>query len=285
MKQGKQGQRGASGPPELLVMMDAARRAGAGLMRRYRSRSRLVVEEKGRADFVSEADRQAERAIVACLGKAFPAYGLVTEESAPRRLAAAARFVIDPLDGTTNFLHGIPHFDVSIALQVDGRIEAGVVFSPAQDEMFFAARGRGAWLGKARLKVTPDRTFSRALVSTGIPHSSGRVRHARYLPMLEQVMWHAAGVRRMGAAALDLAYVAAGRCAVFFEMGLKTWDMAAGALIVEEAGGRVSDLDGRATYLESGEILATNGRLHARTLAMLRGSASAARSARTRLPP
>jgi myo-inositol-1(or 4)-monophosphatase len=256
--------------PELSAMMDAASRAGAGLMRRYRRRSELVVEQKGRADFVSEADREAERTIIARLGRAFPGHGFVTEESAPRRLEAVARFVIDPLDGTTNFLHGIPYFAVSIALQVGGRTQAGVVLDPAKDEMFVAERGQGAWLGKERLRVAPDRSFARALVSTGIPHASGRGRHARYLPMLEQVMWHAAAIRRMGAAALDLAYVAAGRSAVFFELGLKAWDMAAGSLLVAEAGGRVSAVDGSDAYMESGEVLATNGRLHARTLAMLR---------------
>src|ERR1035438_6614271 len=139
--------------PQLSAMIDAASRAGAGLMRRYRRRSELVVEEKGRADFVSEADREAERTIIALLGKAFPGHGLVTEESAPRRLDAAARFVIDPLDGTTNFLHGIPHFAVSIGLQVEGSMQAGVVFDPAKDEMFVAERGAGAWLGKQRLHV------------------------------------------------------------------------------------------------------------------------------------
>jgi len=270
-------------------MMDAASLAGQRLMRRYRRRAELVVEEKGTADFVSEADREAERTIVARLGRAFPAYGFVTEESAPRRLGATARFVIDPLDGTTNFLHGIPHFAVSIALQVDGRVQAGVVLDPAKDEMFVAERGAGAWLGKERLRVASDRTFARAVVSTGIPHASGRARHPRYLPMLEQVMWHAAAIRRMGAAALDLAYVAAGRCAVFFELGLKPWDMAAGALLVAEAGGRVTSVDGSDGYLESGEVLATNGRLHAQTLGLLRAgrarrSGSTARPARTRSP-
>ena len=268
--------------PELSAMMEAASLAGAGLMRRYRRRSRLVVEQKGRADFVSEADRQAERTIITRLGRAFPGHGFVTEESAPRRLGASGRFVIDPLDGTTNFLHGVPHFAVSIAFQVDGRVEAGVVLDPAKDEMFVAQRGAGAWLGKERLGVAADRTFARALVSTGIPHASGRARHARYLPMLERMMWHAAAIRRMGAAALDLAYVAAGRSAVFFELGLKPWDIAAGALLVVEAGGRVSGVDGSDGYLESGEVLATNGRLHRRTLSLLRGrarpgSASAAR--------
>jgi myo-inositol-1(or 4)-monophosphatase len=274
---------------ELAAMMDAASFAGQRLMRRYRRRSQLVVEQKGPADFVSEADREAERTIVARLGKAFPGYGFVTEESAPRRLGASARFVIDPLDGTTNFLHGIPHFAVSIALQVDGRVRAGVVHDPAKDEMFVTERGAGAWLGKERLRVASDRTFARAVVSTGIPHASGRARHPRYLPMLEQMMWHAAAIRRMGAAALDLAYVAAGRCAVFFELGLKPWDMAAGALLVVEAGGRVTGVDGSDGYLESGEVLATNGRLHAQTLGLLRAgrarrSGSTARPARTRSP-
>jgi myo-inositol-1(or 4)-monophosphatase len=254
-------------------MMDAASRAGAGLMRRYHRRSELVVEQKGRADFVSVADREAERTIVAHLRRAFPKHGFVMEESAPRKLDAAARFVIDPLDGTTNFLHGIPHFAVSIGFQIDGRLEAGVVFDPAKDEMFVAQHGAGAWLGKQRLAVAPDRSFARAVVSTGIPHASGRRRHARYLPMLEQVMWHAAAIRRLGAAALDLAYVAAGRSAVFFELGLKPWDLAAGALLVIEAGGRVTDVDGSDGYISSGEVLATNGRLHARTLGLLRAKA------------
>jgi len=257
---------------ELSAMMDAASRAGAGLMRRYLRRSELVVEEKGRADFVSMADREAEGTIVKLLSKAFPGCGFVAEESAPRSLDAAARFVIDPLDGTTNFLHGIPHYAVSIGLQVDGVMMAGVVFDPAKEEMFVAERGGGAWLGKQRLQVAPDRSFARAVVSTGIPHASSRSRHARYLPMLEQAMWHAAAIRRLGAAALDLAYVAAGRCAVFFELGLKPWDLAAGALLVEEAGGRVTEVDGGKDYMRSGEILATNGRLHARTLALLRAA-------------
>lgn len=275
--------------PELSAMMDAASLAGDRLMRRYRRRSELVVEQKGRADFVSEADREAERTIVARLGREFPGYGFVTEESAPRRLGATARFVIDPLDGTTNFLHGIPHFAVSIALQVDGRVEAGVVLDPAKGEMFVAQRGAGAWQNDERIHVAPDRTFLRAVVSTGIPHASGRARHARYLPMLERVMWHAAAIRRLGAAALDLAYVAAGRAAVFFELGLKPWDMAAGALLVVEAGGRVTGVDGGDAFLESGEVLATNGRLHARTLELLRGprarrSGSRARPARIRRP-
>lgn len=271
--------------PELVAMMRAASSAGAGLMRRYRRRSELVVEQKGRADFVSAADREAEDVIVSRLGRAFPGHGFLTEESAPRNLSAAARFVVDPLDGTTNFLHGIPHFAVSIALEVDGVVQAGVVHDPAKDEMFAAERGRGAWLGGRHLRVSTDRTYERALVSTGIPHASGRHRHARYLPMLESVMWHAAAIRRLGAAALDLAYVAAGRSDVFFELGLKAWDMAAGALIVTEAGGRVTSVDGSSAYMDSGEILATNGRLHRRTLELLRSSAprraSAARSRRT----
>jgi myo-inositol-1(or 4)-monophosphatase len=275
--------------PELTAMVDAARRAGASLMRRYRRRTELEVELKGPADFVSEADREAERIAVARLAKAFPRHGFVTEESPPERVGAASRFVIDPLDGTTNFLHGIPHFCVSIGLELDGRVAAGVVYDPPKDEMFVAERGKGAWLGRKPMRVTADRTFARALVATGIPHANALPRHARYLPMLEAAMREAAGIRRMGAAALDLAYVAAGRTAVFFELGLKRWDMSAGTLLVEEAGGRVTEPAGGGDYLESGEVLATNGRLHARAIAMLRrlpqaaspGRASAGRRPRT----
>lgn len=264
-------------------MIDAAQRAGVSLMRRFRRRGELRVELKGRADFVSEADREAERIIVTRLGRAFPRHGLVTEESPPHQEGSASRFVIDPLDGTTNFLQGIPHFAVSIGLQVDGRLAAGVVFDPSKDEMFVAEAGKGAWLGRQALAVTDDRTFARALLATGIPHANARRAHARYLPMLEAAMREVAGIRRMGAAALELAYVAAGRTAVFFELGLKPWDLAAGALLVREAGGRVTDAEGGDAFLDSGDVVATNGRLHPRVLAMLRspGPASAARRART----
>jgi myo-inositol-1(or 4)-monophosphatase len=254
---------------ELPAMMDAARRAGAGLMRRFRALSGLRVELKGPADFVSEADRESERTIRARLLRAFPDHGFVMEESAATAPGARLRFVVDPLDGTTNFLHGVPHFAVAIALEENGVPVAGLVYDVSKDEMFVAERGRGAWLERTRLHVSGDRDLSRALVATGIPHANTPHRHARYLGMLAEVMREAAGIRRFAAAALDLAYVAAGRYAVFFELGLSRWDVAAGSLLVREAGGRVTEPEGGGKYLESGNVLATNGRLHRRVLAML----------------
>lgn len=263
---------------ELKEMTKAARRAGESLMRRYHRRDRLRVELKGRGDFVSEADREAERVVMGDLSRVFPTHGFLAEESPARGAGATARFIVDPLDGTTNFLHGIPHWAVSIGLEVEGELVAGVIYDPAKDELFAAERGRGAWLGRARLQVAQDRTFARAVVSTGIPHASGRARHARYLPMLAAAMHEAAAIRRLGAAALDLAYVAAGRHAMFWELGLKPWDLAAGIVLVEEAGGRVTTVTGEDDVLGSGEVLATNGRLHGQALALLRGRSRAGRA-------
>jgi myo-inositol-1(or 4)-monophosphatase len=263
--------------------MSAARRAGDGLMVRFFARDKLKIELKGRADFVSAADRESEDLLRSLLLARYPRHGFLTEESAPIVGAdARTRFVVDPLDGTTNFLHGVPHFAVAVALEVEGELVAGVVHDPAKDEMFVAEKGRGAWLKGQRLHVTRDRDLSRAIVATGIPHAGARHRHARYLEMLREVMYEAAGIRRLAAAALDLSYVAAGRFAVFFELGLKPWDVAAGSLLVREAGGVISQPDGGDGYLESGDVLATNGHLHAPTLTMLRRATRRAASAKPR---
>jgi myo-inositol-1(or 4)-monophosphatase len=263
--------------PELATMIAAARTAGVGLMRNFRNRSALVVKLKGPADFVSNADLESEHALRNALLGAYPACGFMTEESeAIVGADASARFIVDPLDGTTNFLHGVPHFAISIALERAGRIVAGVVFDPAMDEMFVGEVGKGAWLGGERLRVSSDLDLSGALVGTGIPQLGRPARHAAYLVQLAGVMREAAGVRRMAAAALDLAYVAAGRFAVFFEFGLAPWDVAAGMLLVREAGGQVSEPAGGAGVLSSGDVLATNGRLHEPMLALLgRGVPSA----------
>jgi myo-inositol-1(or 4)-monophosphatase len=256
---------------DLQVMMQAAKRAGAGLMPRFRERASLEVELKGPADFVSAADRESEDLLRSMLLRRYPRYGFLTEESAQTVGADEhTRFVVDPLDGTTNFLHGVPHFAVAVALQHEGEVVAGVVHDVPKNETFVAEKGRGAFLNGQRLRVAGDRDLSRALVGVGIPHANSRPRHARHLAMLAEVMREAAGIRRFAAAALDLSYVAAGRFAVFFEMGLAPWDIAAGSLLVREAGGTVSEPDGGRQFLESGDILATNGRLHASTLAMLR---------------
>ena len=257
-------------------MMAAARMAGQRLMQHFRQRDRLVVNLKGPADFVTTADLDSQTVLLAALGQAFPDHGFLAEEDAGEaRSTSRSRFVIDPLDGTSNFLHGIPHFAIAIALERAGRVVAGLVFDPPKDEMFVAELGRGAWCGGARLRVSSDGDLSTALVGTGIPHANAKHRHAAYLPTLASVMREAAGVRRMAAAALDLAYVAAGRVAAFYEYGLSRWDVAAGGLLVLEAGGRVSKPDGGEGYLESGDVLATNGRLHERMLRLVAAPRSA----------
>jgi len=276
---------------ELTDMTRAAERAGQGLMRRFRTRSELQVELKGPADFVSEADRESEDLLRSVLLRRYPSYGFLMEESAPTAGSAqGTRFIVDPLDGTTNFLHGVPHFAVAVALERDGQIVAGVVHDPAKRETFVAERGRGARLGTQPMRVSSDRDLSQALFATGIPHRNSVPRHARYLKVLRAAMREAAGIRRLGAAALDLAYVAAGRFAVFFERGLSPWDVAAGSLLVQEAGGRITEPDGGADFVASGNVLATNGRLHRPMLAMVAGPRSrsappsSARS-RRRTPP
>jgi myo-inositol-1(or 4)-monophosphatase len=271
---------------ELATMVDAATVAGKGLMGRLHDRKGLAVHVKRQADFVSEADLESERTLRDMLLGVFPTFGMLAEESAPTGSTAGAgkdRFIVDPLDGTTNFLHGIPHFAIAIALERDGQVVAGLVYDVPKDEMFVADVGRGAWLitGHARhvetgaaealerLAVSADRDFSRALVATGVPHAGSRIPHETYLPMLANVMREAAGIRRMAAAALDLAYVSAGRVAAFFEFGLAPWDLAAGALLVHEAGGQVTTPTGTPTFMETGNVLATNAALHPAMLAIL----------------
>jgi myo-inositol-1(or 4)-monophosphatase len=257
---------------ELSTMIAAAERAGAGLMRWFRERSHLTIELKGPADYVSTADLESEQTLKSILLGAHPRRGFVGEESAPggeSRTAHQERYIVDPLDGTTNFLRGVPHFAVSIALESAGRLVAGVVFDPAKNEMFVAEHGCGAWLAAAPASVSADVDLSTALVGTGIPHSNARHRHASYLELLRRAMHDAAGIRRLGSAALDLAYVAAGRFGVYFEFGLSPWDIAAGVVLVQEAGGRVTEPGGGDRFLASGDVVATNGRLHPRMIALL----------------
>jgi myo-inositol-1(or 4)-monophosphatase len=269
---------------ELSAMIAAARLAGAGLMRHFEQRDRLVVEQKGTADFVSTADLESQTTLVGALSAAFPGYGFLAEEKGQSSGAAESRFVIDPLDGTTNFLHGLPHFAIAIALERAGKVIAGVVFDPAKDEMFAGERGRGAWCGATRLHVSAATNLLGAVVGTGIPHAGSRVRHDRYLPTLASVMRHAAGVRRYAAAALDLSYVAAGRFGAFYEYGLNRWDVAAASLLVQEAGGRVTEPSGGEDYLESGDVLATNGRLHEQMQRLLAAPRASSRLLRARRP-
>lgn len=250
------------------VMQKAARKASRGLLRDFGEVEQLQISRKGPADFVSKADQRAEEVIYEILAEARPGYGFVMEESGIKEgTDKTHRFIIDPLDGTTNFLHGIPHFAVSIALErnLEGTPElvAGVVYSPITDEMFFAEKGKGAYINDGRLggadrrlRPTKRDLFSNSLFSTGIPFL-GRPGHARLLRELHQVMAASSGVRRLGAASLDLAWTAAGRYDGFWERGLAIWDIAAGVIICEEAGLRVESLTDGAV-LDTGDVIITN---------------------------
>jgi len=250
----------------LNVMVGAAMKAGRGLARDFGEVQNLQVSVKGPGDFVSNADNRAEDVIGAELRRARPDYGFLMEESGERQgRDKQHRWIVDPLDGTTNFLHGIPIFAVSIALEREGQIVAGVIYNPAMDELYVAERGAGAFMNDRRLRVSGRRELSQCVIGTGIPHL-GKAGHGRFLEQQRRVMAEVSGVRRMGAAALDLAYVASGRLDGFWEQGLSAWDVAAGILIVREAGGFVTDLGGGATMLESGQICAGNEAIHRKLL-------------------
>lgn len=244
------------------VMVQAARKAGRGLKRDFGELERLQVSRKGPGNFVTIADRRAEETLYAELEKARPGYGFLGEEGGERPgTDATHRWIVDPLDGTTNFLHAIPQFAISIALERENVLVAAVIFNPATDELFVAERGKGAFLNDQRLRVAGREHFADAVVACGLPHF-GRGDLALFRREFAQVQEKVAGLRRFGAAALDLAWVAAGRFDAFWERDLSPWDMAAGILIIREAGGFVTDLDGGEAMLEKGHIIAGNDRMH-----------------------
>ncbi|CAA7619311.1 inositol monophosphatase family protein [Magnetospirillum sp. SS-4] len=256
----------------LNVMMGAARKAARSLVRDYGEVEHLQVSMKGPADFVSSADIRCEKTLRAELKKARPGFGFLLEEGG--EIAGddkSHRWIIDPIDGTTNFLHGIPNFCISIGLERDGEMVAGVVYQPLGDEMFHAEKGAGAFLNERRLRVSARRKMEECVFTTGIPFH-GRPGHQTFLKELTAVMGQVAGIRRFGSAALDLAYVAAGRCDGYWEAGIKPWDIAAGIVLVKEAGGYVSDYDGGAAMLETGELVAANDHLHQPLLKLLRSA-------------
>ena len=244
------------------VMVQAAMKAGRSLSRDFGEVQNLQVSLKGPGDYVSQADRRAEEIIFTELTKARPSYSFLMEE---RGEVAGDddqhRFIVDPLYGTTNFLHGIPMFSVSIALERQGQLAAAVIYNPAMDELYTAERGGGAFMNDRRLRVAGRRHLPDAVVGTGIPHL-GRGHHGHALIELKNVMGEVAGVRRFGSAALDLAYVAAGRLDGFWESWLSPWDMAAGILMVREAGGFCTDLEGKQAMLDSGTVVAGNELIH-----------------------
>jgi len=256
--------------PVINVMTSAALKAARGLNRDFGEVEQLQVSVKGPSDFVSSADLRAERTLKTELQRARPGYGLLFEEGgAAEGSDPHHRWIVDPLDGTTNFLHGLPHFSISIALERDGDIVAGVIYDPTRDEMYWAEKGAGAFLNDRRLRVSARRQLGEALIATGFPFR-GRPKHPAYNATLARVMEATSGVRRFGSAALDLAYVAAGRCDGYWEFDLSPWDLAAGLLLVREAGGFVSDLAGGQGMMTSGDVLAANDHLHLPLAALIK---------------
>lgn len=250
---------------DINVMVRAAEKAGRALIRDFGEVEQLQVSRKGPADFVSAADTKAERIVRQELEKARPSFGFLMEEGGEIKGSdASVRWIIDPLDGTTNFLHGLPHFAISIALERSGEVVSGVIYDPVKDELFWAEKGQGAYLGDRRMRVSGRGRLPDALFATGIPFLGRQegTGHKKFLAQLEKVMANTSGVRRFGAASLDLAYVAAGRYDGFWETGLSAWDVAAGAIMVREAGGYISEIGGEAHKLDSPTILACNDRLY-----------------------
>ena len=257
----------------LNVMVAAARKAARGLKRDFGEIEKLQVSLKGPANFVSAADHRAEEVLRAELAKARPGYGFLGEEGGRQDGSDATHcWIVDPLDGTTNFLHGIPQFAISIALERESTIVAGVIYNPANEELFIAERGKGAFLNDQRLRVAARKRLAEAVVACGLPHL-GRGDLAQFRKEFAAVQEKVAGLRRFGAAALDLAWVAAGRLDAFWERNLSPWDMAAGLLMVREAGGFVSDLDGRDDIFGKSEVLAGNETMQRELLALIKAAA------------
>jgi len=256
--------------PMLSTAVKAARRAGSVINRGARDLDRLTVTAKGPKDFVSEVDHAAEAAIVDVLHSAYPDHAILAEEGTAKDANARAEYVwiVDPLDGTTNFLHGLPQYCVSIALEHKGHITQGVIYDPVRNDLFTATRGRGAFLNDHRMRVSRRQHLRDCLVGTGFPFRDGSDLET-YIKMMRAMMIECAGLRRPGSAALDLAYVAAGYYDGFWEVGLNAWDVAAGSLLILEAGGLVGDLVGDNSYLYGGQVIAANPRIFAQMVKVL----------------
>ena len=256
--------------PMLNIAIKAARAAGSIINRAALDLELLKVGTKGPNDYVTEVDRRAEEVIIQILLEAYPGHGILAEESGSEHGAKDSEYVwiIDPLDGTTNFLHGFPVYAVSIALAYRGQVQQAVVYDPTRNDLFFASKGRGAFLNDRRLRVSKRLRLSDALVGTGFPFRKGD-NFKRYVKMFEEVMQSCAGLRRPGAAALDLCYVAAGYYDGFFETGLSPWDVAAGSLIITEAGGLIGNFTGESDYLYQREVVAGNPKIYGQLVQIL----------------
>ena len=251
--------------PIINIMTKAAYKAGNILIKDFREVENLQVSKKGIGDFVTSADLNSEKTIIKELGKAISDIEIISEETNSKILKNdEKKWIIDPLDGTLNFLHGLPHFAISIALMYKQEIVSGVIYDPIKDELFWSEKGMGSFVNNTRIRVSSRNDLKNSLVSTGIPWKGMEQNHKNYLKILENVMKNCSGVRRYGAAALDLAYVAAGRYDAFWEFGLKIWDIAAGSLLVKEAGGFVGNLSNndQENFLYTGNVFACNNSLN-----------------------
>lgn len=261
--------------PAMTVMVAAVRKAARGLQRDFGEIENLQVSMKGPGDFVSAADRKAEKVLFEELNKARPGYGFLMEEGgAVEGSDKSHRWIIDPLDGTTNFLHGIPHFAISVGLERDGQMVAGVIYNPITDELYLAEKGQGAFLNDRRIRVSARREITQCVIGCGIPHI-GRPGHEEFIKEERAVMLNCSGVRRMGAASLDLAYVAAGRYDGFWERALAPWDMAAGIVLVREAGGTVSNAEGGDDIFGQSSIMAGNEMIYGQLAKVLKAARNA----------
>ncbi|HRP34572.1 MAG TPA: inositol monophosphatase family protein [Gammaproteobacteria bacterium] len=254
--------------PILNIGVRAARRAGDLIVRHINQLDAIRVDSKGRNDFVSEVDRMAEQDIIRTVQRSYPDHAFLAEESGASGDAEYV-WIIDPLDGTTNFLHGFPVFCVSIAVMHRGRLEHGVIFDPLRNELFTASRGAGASVDGRKMRVSDTRLLEKSLLGTGYPYKPESDWLDPYMDMLKSAIRETSGVRRPGAAALDLAYVAAGRLDGFWEIGLNIWDIAAGALMIQECGGIVTDLAGRDGWQQSGNVVAGNPKIHEALLKLI----------------
>ncbi len=246
--------------PLMNIAIRSARSAGQIILRYYRQGLDLEIESKGPSDFVTQVDKQAEEAIISTVRRSYPDHAFLGEESGSSG-QSSVRWIIDPLDGTNNFIHGFPHFSISIAVEESGVLSQAVVYDPVRDELFTAGRGEGAQLDGRRIRVAPLRDPRLALIGTGVPFRDKMYLEA-YMGMFREVVRDCGGLRRAGSAALDLSYVAAGRLDGFWEFGLSPWDIAAGVLLIQEAGGIITHLGGGPVQLNQGHILTANPTIH-----------------------
>jgi len=257
--------------PILNIAMQAARRAGNVILRYSNQLERLTIESKGRNDFVTVVDRQAEAEIIAAIRRAFPDHSILAEETGlSENDGSPYKWVIDPLDGTTNFVHGYPQFSVSIGVLNNNRLDQAVIFDPLRNEMFTASRGEGAKLNDRRIRVSKVNKLEGALIGTGFPFRSYENLDA-WIDGFRELLPRTSGVRRAGSAALDLAHVASGRLDGFWEIGLSPWDISAGCLLIQEAGGMVSDFAGKQDFLKSGNVIAGNAKIHDEVFRIISG--------------